>query len=45
MPTCKESQEGLRSGWSVFVGYFLSMVLKLVTSDVMTMFFVRALFL
>ncbi|MCX8161266.1 MAG: DUF456 domain-containing protein [Candidatus Saccharicenans sp.] len=39
----KKDREAMRAGWGVFVGYFISMLLKLVASGVMTFFFVRAL--
>lgn len=39
----KEDREAVRAGWGVFVGYFISLLLKLVASGVMTFFFVKAL--
>lgn len=39
----KENKEALRAGWGVFIGYFVSMLLKLVASGVMTFFFIRTL--
>ncbi len=40
----KKDREALRSGWGVFVGYFISMLLRLIASGLMTFFFVRTLF-
>ncbi len=39
----KENREAVRAGWGVFIGYFISMLLKLVASGVMTFFFIRTL--
>ncbi|MCR4409858.1 MAG: DUF456 domain-containing protein [Candidatus Saccharicenans sp.] len=39
----KENREALRTGWGIFIGYFVSMLLKLVASGVMTFFFIKVL--
>lgn len=39
----KKNREAIRAGWGIFVGYFISMLLKLVASGLMTFFFVKAL--
>ncbi|MGQ9801191.1 MAG: DUF456 domain-containing protein [Candidatus Saccharicenans sp.] len=39
----KKDREAMRAGWGVFVGYFISLLLKLVASGIMTFFFVKAL--
>ncbi|MCR4396913.1 MAG: DUF456 domain-containing protein [Candidatus Saccharicenans sp.] len=39
----KKDRQALRAGWGVFVGYFFSLLLKVIASGVMTFLFVRAL--
>jgi uncharacterized protein YqgC (DUF456 family) len=39
----KKDREAIRAGWGVFVGYFISLLLKLVASGVMTFLFIKAL--
>ncbi|MGB9906184.1 MAG: DUF456 domain-containing protein [Candidatus Saccharicenans sp.] len=41
--TGKKDRQALRAGWGVFVGYFFSLILKVIASGVMTFLFVRAL--
>jgi hypothetical protein len=39
----KKNVEAMRAGWGVFLGVFVSVVLKLVVSGIMIFFFVKAL--
>ena len=39
----KDQAGSLRAGWGVFAGMMASMLVKLVVSGVMTLYFVRAL--
>ena len=40
----KQGDNALRAGWGVFIGVMLGVFLKLITSGIMTFYFVKALF-
>jgi len=40
----KQSYEALKAGWGVFVGVMLGVLLKLITTGIMTFYFIKALF-
>jgi len=39
----KQNQQALKAGWGVFLGFFLSMIFRLLVSGMITFFFIRAL--
>ena len=40
----KEGSQALKAGWGVFIGVMFGMLLKLITSGIMTFYFIKALF-
>ncbi len=40
----KEGSQALKAGWGVFMGVMFGMLLKLITSGIMTFYFIKALF-
>jgi uncharacterized protein YqgC (DUF456 family) len=40
----KQSHEAIKAGWGVFMGVMLGVLLKLITTGIMTFYFIKALF-
>ncbi|MDD8030682.1 MAG: DUF456 domain-containing protein [Acidobacteriota bacterium] len=40
----KENEKALKAGWGVFLGFFASLLIKLIASGLMTFFYFKALF-
>jgi hypothetical protein len=40
----KENDKALKAGWGVFLGFFASLLIKLIASGLMTFFYFKALF-